>query len=422
VSTRIAVTTIVRSADLDVPAGWLRVLSTDGWEQVAMAPLPDAVHRARDPNPRGGLRGGRGIASTGDRLAVAINDRILVLGRDWALTRVLSHRWMGGIHDIAADSNGIWVSCADNDIVLHLDWDGRLLGLWQWRADRRMRRALGFGWLPKLDRRVDHRDPFGGGLRVDLSHVNAVALDGDALLVGLGLLHPHVQLLWPTLRERLRRVAVGLRLGAPAERAVERWRGSAGGRLTSRALHSDLTDVTPGSLPFTRGVAAAPGSTWAIVELRPSTAARPRAQIVAREPAGAMPSHNVAVAGGLVVVNDTARARVVALERETGALVHSVQLAGELPFPRGLVRLDDGRFVVGTQNPAALNVVDLAAERVDSRIELQDDRGESPYAIAQVPEGFGDPALLPSTRSAWGIPGGDASPAAASEGFAAATS
>ena len=39
------------------------------------------------------------------------------------------------------------------------------------------------------------------------------------------------------------------------------------------------------------------------------------------QPAGAMPSHNVVAGGGLLVVNDTARARVVALDRETGAIV-----------------------------------------------------------------------------------------------------
>ena len=77
---------------------------------------------------------------------------------------------------------------------------------------------------------------------------------------------------------------------------------------------------------------------------------------------------------------------------------------------------------MGTQQPAALNVIDLAAGRLDERIELRDDRGESPYAIGPVPESLGDPALLPSSRAEWGIPGGDASPGGTREGLATATS
>jgi len=412
----------VRSAGPEVPAGWLRVLSADGWHQDAMAPLPDALHRARDPNPRGGCRGGRGLAATPDRLAVAINDRILLLDRDWRVTRTLSHRWLGGIHDIAADGDGIWAACADNDLVVRLDWEGRLLGHWHWRRGRRLRRALGFGWLPSFDRGVDHRDPLGGGFRVDLSHLNALALDGDALLVGLGFVHTPVPLIWPVLRERGSRCATRVGLGRPAEAAVALWRRSPAARIGARRLGPDLARVTPGKVPVDRGVPADSGSTWAVVELRPRTARRPHSRLVAREPAGGVPSHNVLPVGDLLVVNDSAGARVVALDRATGTVVESVELPGELPFPRGLMRLDDGRFVVGTQDPAALTVVDLPAGRVDERIELPDDRGESPYAIAAVPAAFGDPGLLPTTRAGWGIAGADASPAAAAEELAAATS
>jgi hypothetical protein len=123
-SFRLAVTTIVRYAPLDTPAGWLRVVELDGRSQLAMAPLPDALHRGADPNPRGGLRGGRGLAALPDRLAVAIHDRILVFDTDWRLDRVLSHRWMGGPHDIAADAGGLWVTCADNDLVVRLGSKG----------------------------------------------------------------------------------------------------------------------------------------------------------------------------------------------------------------------------------------------------------------------------------------------------------
>ena len=118
---RVAVTTTTRNTPLEVPSGWLRIFDWEAQRQVAMAPLPDAVHRARDPNPRGGFRGGRGIAFAGDRLAVGINDRILVLDHEWQLQRVISHRWMGGVHGISANEDGVWTACCDNDLVVGFD-------------------------------------------------------------------------------------------------------------------------------------------------------------------------------------------------------------------------------------------------------------------------------------------------------------
>ena len=418
-SQRIAITTIVRGAELELPAGWLRVLSTDGWDQLAMAPLPDAVHRALDTNPRGGLRGGRGVASTPGRLAVAINDRVLVLDQDWRVERLLSHPWMGGIHDIAADATGLWATCADNDLVLRIDWDGRPCGMWHWRADRRMRHELGFGWLPGFDRSIDYRDPLEPGLRVDLAHVNAVALEGDALLVGLGLVRAPIPLLWPAMRERGTRLAESVGLGGAVARAIALWRRSPLTRIGAGRVPTDLTLVTPGQLAIDTGGAGEPGWTWAVAELRPDTRGRLRSRVLARHPARAVPSHNVVAVDDLVIVNESARGRVVALDRESGAIVRSVDLPGDYPFPRGLFRLDDGRFLVGTKWPATLSVIDLAAERVDERIDLPDDRDETPYAIAPVPAAFGDPGLLPAARADWGIEGADASRPRAGEAVTA---
>jgi len=403
---RIAVTTIIRHAPLDLPGGYLRVLDLEGGTQLAEAPVPDAVHRALHPNPRGGPRGGRGLAVAGDRLAMAINDRVVVLDPQWDLDRVLSHAWMGGVHDIAADDRGLWVTCADNDMVLRLTWEGELIDHWHWRADAAVRRALGHDWLPAFERDVDHRDPFAGGLRIEVGHVNAVTVDGDRVLVGLGLVRPRPPLGRALARAAAYRAIRRAGLGRPARAAVVRWAHSrARATLLERLPRRAHRSVTPGGLDFAAGAQERPGWTWAVAELGPAGA-----RVVARHPILGLPAHDVAVDGSRLVVNDSAAGRVLALDRATGAVVRSVALPGDLPFPRGLARLPDGRFAVGTQDPAAIRIVDLDDERLIRTISLPGDRGESPYAIAVVPGTFEDPSgRLPETRAGWGIAAADAS-------------
>ena len=408
---RIAITTIARGAPVDTPGGWLRVVELERAQQIALAPLPDAVHRARDTNPRGGLRGGRGLAATSDRLALAIHDRILILDPAWGVTRILSHRWMGGIHDLAADASGVWATCADNDLLVRLDWEGRLQDAWQWRTDRRVRRALGQRSLPGLSRWADHRDPANWGLRMDVGHVNAIALEGEGLVVGLGMIRPPV-LAWPQAA-----LATGLRcatllgLREPTQAMLDRVVASPLGR---RILADPrVAPSRPGFNRTDRPPETRPGWAWAVLELRLQAGAigrRPRARVVAHQPSAGLPTHNVVPFDGLIAVNDSSTGRVLAIDHGTGAIARSVQLPGELPFPRGLLRLASGHFAVGTQAPATIQIVDLEAGRIEERIELPDDRDEAPYAIVQVPERFADPTgRLPAVRADWGVIGADAS-------------
>nr|MDQ3936305.1 hypothetical protein [Actinomycetota bacterium] len=168
------------------------------------------------------------------------------------------------------------------------------------------------------------------------------------------------------------------------------------------------TAVAPGAI--FAGPEGPPG-TWAVAELpRERTAGRLSGRLVARHPAAGRPAHDVVPYDDLLAIADSPRGTVLGLDRRTGAVVRTVELPGDHQFPRGMLRLDDGRLVVGTQDPAALTVVDLHEERVCERLLLPGDRGESPFAITPVPACFEDPdGRLPATRAGWGIAGADAS-------------
>jgi hypothetical protein len=181
------------------------------------------------------------------------------------------------------------------------------------------------------------------------------------------------------------------------------WRGSPLVRLGPYAPGAArVAAPAPGDAPSLD----AAGTSWAVVEL---DAGLRRARVLAHHPVGREPAHNALAVNGRVVVNDSDRGHVLALDRHTGEIVRRVELEGEKPFPRGVTALADGRLLVGTQSPLALRIVDLDAERVDDRILLPDDHGEAPYAVASVPATFADPAgRLPATRAQWPIVAADA--------------
>jgi hypothetical protein len=407
---RIAITTATRHTTIEEPSGWLRILDLDQGREVANAPLPDAVHRARDPNPRGGFRGGRGIAATRERLLVAINDRVLVLDSAWRLQRVISHRWMGGVHGLAVDDHGFWVACCDNDLVIGMDWEGRLRGSWSWRSDRRLRKELGYGWMPSFDRWADHRDPLGGGLRLDVGHPNEVTIDGSRMLVMLGLLRTPPPLIWPALRSNLLRLGERAGLGAAAQGLAYRRNAFRPGGLGSGNPAGRALEVTPGAIGLANKTDAARDWTWALLELdRIPDGRKPRARVITRGPAAMRPSHDAVPAEGLVAVNDSSRNTVLAVNRQSGAVEHSMTISGENRFLRGLLHLGGSRFLVGAQNPISAYEVDLAAGRVIAGIQLSDNPLESVWGIQRVPDEFGDPSgNLPDSRADWPIPGADA--------------
>ncbi len=118
--------------------------------------VPESVHRAKDPNPRGGLRGARGVTTDGARLVIANTERLLVFDQYWKLVGDITHPLMGGVHDILAEVDGIWITCTNADLLLKLDRTGKMVADWEWRVDRSLVAGFGFRGLPKVDRTPDY--------------------------------------------------------------------------------------------------------------------------------------------------------------------------------------------------------------------------------------------------------------------------
>jgi hypothetical protein len=375
VGRRIAVSSTIRHVPSGQNSGLLRVVELDSGHIRLTAPIPQSAHRKADPNPRGGLRGGRGLSFLDERFVLANTERLFVFDLSWRMECELTHPLTAGIHDILAEADGIWITCTSCDVLLKLGWDGEVRDSWLWRRDRGLAAEFGFRSLPGLERGLDYRNPKHHEQAVhDVGHLNGVARGREGLVVSLG------RVLSPAAY-RSRRVERRL-LGAGEASVV--------GRRAVRALkRRKLRSIAADPLPMPdRGSGS---SALVLVDDCGRLAEAPPAKVLLRRDGLSFPNHDVIEVGAFLFYNDSNRGRLVAVDRDGRGGERSVPVPGDPGYARGLAWLEDETFLVGSQRPTAVHVIDLRAGRVESSIELSQDPLESVFSIAMVPDRFDDP-------------------------------
>jgi hypothetical protein len=375
VGRRIAVSSVIRNVPAALESGRLRVVDLESGETLLSAPVPQSAHRRVDPNPRGGLRGARGVSFSGDRFVLANTERLFVFDTEWRMVGELSNSWTADIHEVLAEPDGIWVTCAACDLLLKLGWDGEVLASWSWRSDRALATGFGFDSLPEVQDGIDYRDPRQRGHAVhDVGHLNAVTRARGGLLVSLGRVLTPRAYRTRGLTRRVRLAAARAPITRPVMAALGR-----------RYVRKAQTDVLP--MPDRR-----PGSSALVLVSDPAaTDATPSADVILRQDGLDLPNHNGLAVGDLVAYNDTNGCRLVARDRRNGGSPRSVEVPGNPGYARGLAWLGGETFIVGSQRPLALHTIDLGAGRVTASTVIGKDPWESVSSIALVPDSFDDP-------------------------------
>jgi hypothetical protein len=361
-----AVTSQVRFAGEAIYSGFFRIVDLDTGETLINEPVPESPWRSVDPNPRGGLRGAKGISVAGDRLIVGNSDTVFVLDRQWKITSSFTHSFMGSIHDVLAEEDAIWITCTNGDLLLKVDWAGTELDRWSWRTNRELTRAFGFKSLPAFEPRTDYRNPIGlqGGVH-NAVHLNGIDRCPEGLLLSFG------------------------RILSPAE--VRRRRAKAvPGRFAARLGITRSLPVKPVPVPTT----FLPGSSSAIVLLRDDGGPLEKAavELLVHVQDVVVPNHNVLAVDDLLLYADSNGSRLVAVERASGRDRAEVTVPGTPAFARGLARLAGDVYLVGSQCPLAVHAVDLARGQVVESYDLGGAGTETVYAVAVVPPTFSRPS------------------------------
>jgi len=359
---RLLVTSVIRHADARSKSGFLSVIEWPSGRILARLPVPESVNRAADTNPRGGTRGVRGISVRDGRLLVANSETVFILDRSWRITDEISRPLMGGVHDVLAEDDGFWACCTNADLVVKFSWKGEVMEHWDCRGDSTVAARLGLDWAPPVRLDLDYRElEIAGRAESNLLHLNSLGTSPSGLLVSLGRISPRSRY----LKSRARGFVAGL-----ADRIGVRSSGEA---------------VAPKQLTAVPSVQRE-GSKSAVIRL-----GKDGAEILHLAEGTAVPNHNADELDGRLVFNDSNNDQVVELSLDGSQSPSRVELPGEPPFARGLLRLGERRVFVGSQAPAALYEVDLAEGSIQRKAELGGAPNESVFAICGLPDDFDDP-------------------------------
>ena len=181
---RVVVSTICRGSRPGEPSGHLYVVDPERGV-LGSREVPPAPYLEREPNPRGGIRGGRGLAADGDTLLVANGAEVLRYDCAWRPLATISHPWCGNVHDIAVHDGRLWVCSTANDALAVFDPAGRLTDL----VDLRPAALLDGGRAgARFSAAIDYRDPAGyEAADSNLLHANGIGFDASGVpLVSLG--------------------------------------------------------------------------------------------------------------------------------------------------------------------------------------------------------------------------------------------
>ncbi len=119
---RVVATTVVReSLRGKQETGWIYDVDLDTGTVVHKVPVPDPQFPNSDDNPRGGVRGGRGVAATDKGIVVANYDTLTTFDDEWNVLDSLTHPLFVGLHEIDWDGANLWLAATGLDALLRVD-------------------------------------------------------------------------------------------------------------------------------------------------------------------------------------------------------------------------------------------------------------------------------------------------------------
>jgi hypothetical protein len=366
--TRLIITTIHRETPLHTVSGWIYVVDLESRKIIQTTEGIEPPNRVYDYNPRGGMRGLRGISICNGELAVAGYSAVFFFDRHWNLLRSFTHPSVSAIHEILFVNDGLWVTSTANDMLVKFDQTGKLDEFHYLRMHRSLMTQLDGPMLQTLkpsdimDGKKDFRSLsyFIADL-YDHVHLNGLDLSNDGqFFLSLGLIVGDAFTLLMNIKTFMRRIGVWA-LFISLNRVVMRALG------LKKKMLSDLV-VQPSQ-----------GKSAIVIWDR-----REQWQVLLKIPAYHNPSHSVRLLDdgtGLYLV--TSKGLLIHFDKD-GNILLETKITDK--FLRGLLVLPGRQLVIGAGN--SLIFFDFNAQKITAEIQLSNDPLNTVFDLQILPPEF----------------------------------
>ncbi len=371
----LVISTTVRRSGRGEPTGHILTVDTEKWEVTGQCQFANPAFLEHDQNPRGGLRGAKGVAVVDNHVWIANSSHVRQYDLSWRLVQSVSHHACSLLHDIVWHEDTLWATSAGNDALLQFDRSGRLLNTVDCYAQAAKLPELRLPRSPVrtpdefLSGRIDYRDPRTHNPNTsERLHINSLCfLPGGDMLISLGrITSQRMFLLWK-LKTAMVRAGVWLwfaDLNKALCRALKK----------APVAHSEMLAI--------------PGS-YRCVLMRLPPGGNPR--VLLQIPNTLVPCHSLLpLRDGTALYSNTHSGEILRVDTEDGTVRDRIFV--DRAFLRGSVQLSPNTVAVGSQNH--LFLLDLTARKVLRTLRLHEDHRVAVFSMGVLPAGM---APLPAS-------------------------
>jgi len=177
------ISAIRRYAAFNEPSSFIYVVNLDERRVLQRSVMVDPPYRELDPNPRGGLRGAKGISIREDQIAISNGSMVFRYDPQWNLLGAITHPTCACIHDILYNDDTLWVTSSQTDFLFQFDLSGNIQNFHNARHFSSVSKEI--GWNPPIRMteesvtlgKIDFRNPSTHDKQTyNRAHINSVAV------------------------------------------------------------------------------------------------------------------------------------------------------------------------------------------------------------------------------------------------------
>jgi len=367
---KLLISTTNRHVPIDQPTGYIFTYDFASGQVIQKSIINEPPFLKENPNPRGGLRGLKGLSLYQNQIGFVNSSTIFVYDKNWTPIRNFFHPSCASMHELAITEEGVWVTSTGNDLLFLFDHQGELIRFFDVRRMGKILEKTGWVTRPFLSKedvengKINFRDPRTHDMVItDKAHINSVfSLEDGSVLISLGLLKNSNFSRLLSLKSKL------------VQAGIWKWVLSINSYLRKNFFKAVSESKGEMLIQPATGISA-------VVKVSKSGEFTPILQFGG----SSVPSHSVRLLknGTGIYLNSTA-GELINFDLNSGNILFTDQVGSK--FLRGARQLSDGTLVMGDGNHFVH--YDIENKKIIQKIKFTDEPAPSAFDFCELPDDF----------------------------------